>query len=77
MRLATRELFTETDLLEQAVALARKRAPQLSGDRDSVRRRLAAYLERWMVETDDPLLRGPVPKQLNAWPSIERTRGDR
>ena len=34
------------DLLEQAVTLARKRAPQLSGDRESVRRRLAAYLER-------------------------------
>ncbi len=43
---ATREQPTETDLLTQALVLARKRAPQRSGDRQSIRRRLAAYLER-------------------------------
>lgn len=43
---ALAEEFAEADLEAMAVALARKRVPRLSGDRDSVRRRLAAYLER-------------------------------
>jgi arylsulfatase A-like enzyme len=30
--------------------------------------RLAAQLQRWMAETDDPLLQGPIPPQLNPWP---------
>jgi len=43
---AVHEVFAEVDLLDLAVALARKRARRLTGDRQSQRRRLAAYLER-------------------------------
>jgi regulatory protein len=38
--------FSETDLAEQARALASKRAARLHGDTESRRRRLAAFLER-------------------------------
>lgn len=40
------EVFAETDIAEQACALAQKRALRLSGDIQSRRRRLAAFLER-------------------------------
>jgi SOS response regulatory protein OraA/RecX len=40
------EVFAETDIADQACALAQKRALRLSGDIQSKRRRLAAFLER-------------------------------
>ena len=43
---AVTEVFAEVDLAELALTLARKRVAHLSGDTVSVRRRLAAYLER-------------------------------
>jgi hypothetical protein len=28
---------------------------------------MATQLDRWMVETEDPLLDGPIPDWLNTW----------
>ena len=44
---------------------------------EAVRQELAATLDRWMRETDDPILRGAVPELLNPWPSILEARKDR
>jgi len=30
--------------------------------------RLAGMLDRWMVETADPLLDGDIPDRLHGWP---------
>lgn len=44
--IAVAEVFSETDLLEQAIDLAHSRAARLTGDRESRRRRLVGYLAR-------------------------------
>jgi N-sulfoglucosamine sulfohydrolase len=43
----------------------------LAGDPafDHVRRQLAAALDRWMIASDDPLLRGPIPDRLHPHPA--------
>jgi arylsulfatase A-like enzyme len=40
-------------------------------DHAEIRRELAAYLEQWQRETDDPLLYGPIPDRLNPIPAQE------
>ena len=46
-------------------------------DHATIRGELAATLDRWMHETDDPILHGPVPELQNPWPSIAQARKGR
>ena len=41
----------------------------LAGDPEceSIRADLSARVDRWMVETDDPILKGEIPDRLNPW----------
>lgn len=43
---ALSEIFAEVELADLAVALARKRVARITGDTESVRRKLAAFLQR-------------------------------
>jgi len=49
---ALEAVYQETDLFEAALKLARARAPKLTGEREAMRRRLAAYLSRRGFTTD-------------------------
>ena len=46
-------------------------APEMAGVRD----RLLAKLEKWMGETNDPLLEGPIPDRASPWPPPLEERG--
>jgi hypothetical protein len=35
-----------------------------------IKAELAAQLDIWMHDTQDPLLQGPIPPRLNAWPTL-------
>ncbi|MBD3309527.1 sulfatase-like hydrolase/transferase [candidate division KSB3 bacterium] len=37
--------------------------------------RLAAQLDQWMRDTDDPLLKGPIPDRLYGWPKAIMLQG--
>lgn len=43
-------------------------------DHVAIREELAATLDRWMHETDGPVLHGPVPALQNPWSSIAQAR---
>ncbi len=70
MRLIRRRIPASAEELYDIVADPYERV-NLVDKLPEVRAELAAYLEAWQRETQDPLLLGPIPDKLNGWPDKE------
>ncbi|MDF1513364.1 MAG: sulfatase, partial [Anaerolineae bacterium] len=59
------ELFDVLNDPDEKVDLAEDPAYQ------EIKQELAARLDKWMHETEDPLLDGAIPDKLNGWPDYQ------